>query len=47
MSISEIAYSVGYMDASGFLKKFKQEVGVSPKTYRERGNVNETGTNNP
>lgn len=37
LSIAEIAYSVGYLDTSGFLKKFKQEVGMSPKTYREKG----------
>ena len=36
LSITEIAHSVGYSDSSYFARVFKQEVGESPKVYRQR-----------
>lgn len=35
MSINEIAASVGYADALNFSKLFKQNIGCSPKAFRE------------
>lgn len=35
MSISEIAFNVGFDDALYFSKFFKKKIGVSPKKYRE------------
>ncbi len=34
LNISEIAQNVGFDDSNYFSRKFKQEVGVSPKSYR-------------
>ena len=36
LSISEIAYRVGYLDVSYFTKLFKQFVSITPKQYRTR-----------
>lgn len=36
LSISEIAFRVGYIDVSYFAQLFKQKNGVTPKTYRTR-----------
>lgn len=41
MSIKEIAAAVGYYDASGFIRRFKQMTGLTPLQYRrskEEGN---------
>ncbi len=35
MSVSSVAYSVGYGDALYFSRKFKQKTGVSPLAYRK------------
>ncbi|MBS6196341.1 MAG: helix-turn-helix transcriptional regulator [Clostridiales bacterium] len=35
LSVSEIAYQVGYADVSYFTKVFKKEVGISPGKYRK------------
>lgn len=35
MSISEIAFSVGYNDSNYFSYAFKKHIGMSPKAYRE------------
>ena len=36
-SIKEIAYELGYPNASVFSLQFKREVGLSPEHYRRRG----------
>lgn len=36
LSITEVAFSVGYNDSSYFARVFKQEIGQSPKAYRLR-----------
>jgi AraC-like DNA-binding protein len=33
MSVTEIAYNVGFKDPSHFSKLFKKQFGVSPKSY--------------
>ena len=38
MSISEIAYSVGFTDPKYFTKCFKKETGLTPTDYREQKN---------
>ncbi len=35
LSISEISYEMGYLDASYFARFFKKQTGVSPKKFRE------------
>lgn len=35
MSISEIAFSVGYNDSNYFSYAFKKHIEMSPKAYRE------------
>lgn len=35
-SIAEIAFEVGYTDVSGFIRRFKSVVGVTPARYRDR-----------
>ena len=32
--ISEIAYSLGYNDPANFTRAFRQQTGMSPRTYR-------------
>jgi len=34
MSLSEIAFAVGFADQSHFARRFRQHVGVSPRDYR-------------
>ena len=36
LTVSEIAYTLGIVDALYFSKKFKKHVGISPSRYRER-----------
>jgi signal transduction histidine kinase/DNA-binding response OmpR family regulator/ligand-binding sensor domain-containing protein len=38
MTVTEIAYSVGFKDPSHFSKLFKKQFGVSPKSYNTREN---------
>ena len=33
-TISEIAYSLGFEDASNFVKYFKKQTGITPRTYK-------------
>ena len=35
--VTEIAYAVGFGDASYFIKLFKEKYGVSPYKYRKAG----------
>ena len=37
MSIDAISASVGYNSTSGFRKKFKADVGMTPAQYRDNG----------
>jgi AraC-like DNA-binding protein len=37
LSIKEIGYRLGFKQASHFTKWFTRRVGMTPKTYRERG----------
>lgn len=39
MSVTEIAYSVGYMDISYFSKVFKSYVGCAPREYRTQAEI--------
>lgn len=39
MSVQEIAYSLNFPTQSAFGKYFKQQVGTSPKHYRDAGNL--------
>jgi AraC family transcriptional activator of pobA len=36
LSISTIAYSLGYGDPAYFTRVFKRDAGVSPKAFREK-----------
>ncbi len=38
LSISEIAYKIGYSDPSYFVKIFHRRVGMTPGEYRDRSN---------
>lgn len=38
LQIGEVAYKIGFDDASYFVKFFKRKVGCSPKTYRSSSN---------
>ena len=35
MPIQEVGVSVGYNDASSFIRRFKQHLGVTPAQYRQ------------
>jgi AraC-like DNA-binding protein len=35
MSVAEIAFDLGYTDASNFTRAFRQKTGVSPQAFRE------------
>ena len=35
MSISEIAYLLGYCDTSAFIKAFRKQTGMTPSRFRE------------
>uniref|UniRef100_UPI00260D01D3 helix-turn-helix domain-containing protein n=1 Tax=uncultured Alcanivorax sp. TaxID=191215 RepID=UPI00260D01D3 len=37
LSISEVAYTLGYSDVANFSKAFKRWSGVTPKRYRDGG----------
>jgi len=39
MTISQIAYTLGYTDLANFSRSFKKAFGVSPNTYRDQANV--------
>lgn len=41
MSVSEIAYAVGYQDTQHFSKLFRQHQGQSPRTFRKTVNLEE------
>ncbi len=43
LSIKEIAVSVGYYDASSFIRRFKQIAGVTPLQYRRSKENTEHG----
>ena len=34
MSVSQIAYRLGYSDVPGFIRAFRKETGTSPTAYR-------------
>ena len=36
LSISEVAYEVGFEDASYFIKLFREKYGISPRRYQEK-----------
>lgn len=36
LSVTEIAIRLGYSQASGFIRKFRQAEGISPGEYRNR-----------
>lgn len=38
LQINEIAFKVGFNDASYFVKYFKRHIGLSPSRFREKGN---------
>ena len=40
LSIDEVSIKVGYITPSGFRRKFKRDVGVSPTQYREAAQEN-------
>ena len=37
LSVTEIAYEVGYRDLSHFMRSFKQSFGMTPLAYRKKG----------
>jgi AraC-like DNA-binding protein len=37
MPISEIAYELGYAEASNFTRAFRQRNGVAPQSFRDNG----------
>lgn len=47
MTVTEIAYSVGFKDPSHFSKLFKKQFGVSPKAYIKEGTGNTDSTSKP
>ena len=36
MMIKEIAFKLGYYDSFHFSKSFKKDMGMTPKTYRQK-----------
>ena len=36
LSVTEIAYAVGFGDTSYFIKRFKEAYGISPLAYRKK-----------
>jgi AraC family transcriptional regulator, transcriptional activator of pobA len=40
MSISEIAYALGYEDPSYFARSFRREAGKAPGSFREQVRLN-------
>lgn len=43
LSITQIAYQLGYRDVANFTRAFKRESGVSPSTFRENRDARSTG----
>ena len=40
LNVKEISEKVGYLDTSGFIKRFRRYTGMTPVMYRQRAQKN-------